>query len=281
MSARVLWQYLLPQHLLSRVVGWLANWRWVWFKNTVINLFILRYQVDMSVAQEPDPLKYENFNAFFTRALNSSARPIVEGDRTVACPVDGIISQMGNIEETRLLQAKNHYFDLNSLFGGYSEDAAPFHNGQFLTAYLAPKDYHRVHMPMTGKLTKMIYIPGRLFSVNTISAADIPQLFARNERVVTLFDTAHGPMALVLVGAMIVASIETVWAGIITPDRPRYIHTWNYDQKEIILKKGQEMGRFQIGSTVIMLTPSQTLTWAKSLRLEGAVVMGQLLGDLQ
>ena len=280
MSDQVFWQYLLPQHILSRVVGWLADRRWAWLKNTFIEWFILHYQVDMASAQEPDPKKYETFNAFFTRALNKDARLIVDAPDALVCPIDGCISQMGEIKDETLIQAKNHDYDLTRLFANDQEATASFKDGHFITFYLAPKDYHRIHMPITGELRTMSYIPGKLFSVNTLSASRIPKLFARNERVVCIFDTSQGPMALVLVGAMIVGSIETVWAGVVTPGRPRRIHRWDYQGKKIILEKGQEMGRFKLGSSVILLMPAQTVEWAKFLRLNGPVIMGQLIGEL-
>ncbi len=276
----MLWQYLIPQQGISRLVGRLAHSEVPWLKNWFIRSFIARYGVDMSLAQEPDPSRYRSFNDFFTRALKAGVRPIPSEENVIACPVDGSISQMGNVENGRIFQAKNHSFSLIELLGGSIERAAPFAQGQFATIYLAPKDYHRVHMPCLGKLEEMTYIPGKVFSVNRQSAAEIPELFARNERVVALFKTAFGPMAIILVGAMIVASIETVWAGLVAPGKPRRIQTWRYTDSEVILPKGSEMGRFQLGSTVILLVPNATLQWEKSLGPDDSVIMGQKLAVL-
>ena len=205
-------QYLLPQHLLSRLAGGLANCTWNWVKNPFITWFVKRYQVDMSEAAEENPTAYACFNDFFTRALKDGARPLADGDE-VLCPADGAISQLGRIEHGRIFQAKGQSFSVLELLGGNPEHAALFQGGEFATVYLSPRDYHRVHMPLGGTLTDMIYVPGKLFSVNQSTAENVPELFARNERVVCLFDTPVGPMAVVLVGAMIVASVETVWAA--------------------------------------------------------------------
>jgi phosphatidylserine decarboxylase len=272
------WQYLLPQHLLSRAVGYVAHCRIAWIKNSFIQWFIRRYQVDMREALEQDPLQYATFNAFFTRALHPDLRTIAEGAHTIASPADGAISQIGKIRAGRIFQAKGFDFDLCRLLGGDEKIAAPFHAGSFATIYLAPKDYHRVHMPCAGKLREMFYIPGQLFSVNTQSAARIPNLFARNERVVALFDTPHGEMAMVLVGAMIVASIETTWAGLIAPARQRTTQHWRYTGAEIAFEKGDEMGRFQLGSTVLVLFASPHVRWNKQIQADSVLMMGQELG---
>lgn len=272
----MLWQYLLPQHLISRAVGWLAYCRIPWIKNGFILWFIKRYSVNMRLAAESDPLKYATFNAFFTRALKANIRPIATGENIVVSPADGCTSQLGKIEAGRIFQAKGFYFDVCELLGGDKNLAIPFSHGSFATIYLAPKDYHRVHMPCDGKLREMLYVPGQLFSVNNKSAENIPRLFSRNERVVALFDTPMGEMALVLVGAIIVASIETIWAGLIAPSRTQKIQRWSYEDSKITLKKGDEMGRFQLGSTVVMLFASPHIQWDGSP--DAPLVMGQALG---
>ena len=277
----ILSQYLLPHHLLSRLAGCIAECRQPWFKNTFTGWFARRYQVDMSEAQVEDLTAYEHFNAFFTRALKDGARPLAEQADAVVCPADGAISQLGLIEHGRLFQAKGHDFSLTALLGGDAERAAPFMGGQFATVYLSPKDYHRVHMPLTGTLREMVYIPGRLFSVNQTTAENVPGLFARNERVACLFDTERGPMAVVLVGAMIVASIETVWAGLVTPPK-RELKSVRYDaaaRAPITLEKGLELGRFKLGSTAIVLFGPDQMHWTAGLEAGSSVRMGQLLGQ--
>lgn len=277
----ILSQYLLPHHLLSRLAGCIAECRLPWFKNAFTGWFARRYQVDMREAQVEDLTAYEHFNAFFTRALKDGARPLADPADAVLCPADGAISQMGPIEHGRLFQAKGHDFSLTALLGGDAERAAPFMGGQFATVYLSPRDYHRVHMPLTGTLREMVYIPGRLFSVNQTTAENVPGLFARNERVACLFDTERGPMAVVLVGAMIVASIETVWAGLVTPPR-RELKTQRYDaaaRAPITLDKGAEMGRFKLGSTAIVLFGPEQVQWSSELAAGSSVRMGQQLGQ--
>lgn len=272
-------QYILPHHALSRLIGRLAECQAPWFKNRLIPWFIQRYQVNMSEAQIEDPRAYKHFNDFFTRALKSDARPLDTTVHAVLSPADGAISQLGAIEDGRIFQAKGHSFSLQELLGGDIQHAAPFMGGSFATVYLSPKDYHRVHMPLTGTLREMIYIPGRLFSVNQTTAQNVPGLFARNERVACIFDTERGPMAIVLVGAMIVASIETVWAGMITPPLRQLRHV-NYSDKSrqpITLEKGAEMGRFKLGSTAIVLFADQHVTWNSQLTANSPVKMGQCL----
>ncbi|MHA6492325.1 archaetidylserine decarboxylase [Pseudomonas borbori] len=273
-------QYLLPHHLLSRLIGFAADCRAAWFKDRLIGWFAKQYQVDMSEAQVENLNAFENFNAFFTRALKEGARPLDQSPGAVLCPADGAISQLGTIEHGRIFQAKGHSFSAAELLGGDTLRAAPFMGGAFATVYLSPKDYHRVHMPLTGTLKEMIYVPGRLFSVNQTTAENVPELFARNERVVCLFDTERGPMAVVLVGAMIVASIETVWAGLITPPK-RALKSVRYDEAArapIVLEKGAELGRFKLGSTAIVLFGPQQVQWAEELGPCSVVQMGQLLG---
>nr|WP_165493609.1 MULTISPECIES: archaetidylserine decarboxylase [Pseudomonas] len=276
----ILSQYLTPHHLLSRLIGCAAECRAPWFKNRLITWFAKQYQVDMSEAQVEDPTAFEHFNAFFTRALKEGARPLDNLPGAVLCPADGAVSQLGRIEHGRVFQAKGHSYSVTELLGGDSERAAPFMGGDFATVYLSPKDYHRVHMPLAGTLKEMIYVPGRLFSVNQTTAENVPELFARNERVVCLFDTERGPMAVVLVGAMIVASIETVWAGLITPPK-RELKTVRYDEAArapISLDKGAELGRFKLGSTAIVLFGPEQVQWAEELGANSPVRMGQLLG---
>ncbi|MBD9398780.1 archaetidylserine decarboxylase [Pseudomonas sp. PDM11] len=277
----ILSQHLIPHHLLSRLIGCAAECRAAWFKNRLIGWFAKQYQVDMSEAQVEDLNAYEHFNAFFTRALKDGARPLDNTPGAVLCPADGAISQLGRIEHGRVFQAKGHSYSVTELLGGDSQRAAAFMGGDFATVYLSPKDYHRVHMPLAGTLREMIYVPGRLFSVNQTTAENVPELFARNERVVCLFDTERGPMAVVLVGAMIVASIETVWAGLITPPK-RELKTVRYDEaarRSISLEKGAELGRFKLGSTAIVLFGPEQVKWAEELGANSPVRMGQLLGQ--
>ncbi|MFT5483438.1 MAG: phosphatidylserine decarboxylase [Halieaceae bacterium] len=277
----VLVQHVLPQHELSRWVGWLAETRITWLKDWLIAAFIKQYRVEMSEAANPNPRAYENFNSFFTRALAEGQRPLAGNDASLISPADGAISQIGNISQGRIFQAKGQYFSAAELLGGPPEQVSAYNNGRFATIYLSPRDYHRVHMPLAGTLTSMTYIPGQLFSVNTTTAEQVPRLFARNERLVCHFDTAAGPMALVMVGAMIVAAIETVWAGQVAPP-PRTIVTTNYDPKNmaIELNRGDEMGRFKLGSTVILLFPEDSIQWSEDLVAGSPVRMGGALGSI-
>ncbi|MFT5116889.1 MAG: phosphatidylserine decarboxylase [Kiritimatiellia bacterium] len=273
-------QYLLPQHTLSRIAGWIAETEIFWIKSTFISWFIERYQVDMSIAERPDPESYKNFNQFFTRSLAEGQRPITMEKSAIACPADGCISQLGNIMNGHIFQAKGHEYSLLELVGGDTDIAKQFVDGTFSTIYLSPKDYHRVHMPLAGTLQTMVHIPGDLFSVNETTAANVPRLFARNERVVALFNTDSGPMAVILVGAMIVASIETVWAGLITPIK-KQVHTTHYHRQSIIkLDKGEEMGRFKLGSTAIVLLGKEVAQWSETLEANSAVTMGESMGEL-
>ncbi|NQD95864.1 phosphatidylserine decarboxylase [Pseudomonas sp. CrR25] len=276
----ILSQYLLPHHLLSRLIGHAAECRASWFKNRLIAWFIKRYGVDMSEAEVTEPSDFAHFNAFFTRALKEGARPLDDSPGAVLCPADGTVSQLGRIEHGRIFQAKGHSFSAVELLGGDSQRASPFMGGEFATIYLSPKDYHRVHMPLAGTLREMVYVPGRLFSVNQTTAENVPELFARNERVVCLFDTERGPMAVVLVGAMIVASVETVWAGLVTPPK-RSLKSVRYDaaaRAPIELAKGAELGRFKLGSTAIVLFAPDQVRWAEALAADSSVRMGQRLG---
>ena len=273
-------QYLLPQHGLSRLAGFLAETKITWIKQHFINWFIQRYDVDMSIAAEPDASTYQNFNDFFTRPLADGQRPITDETNAIACPADGGISQIGSIHNGHIFQAKGQEYSLLELVGGDIDMAKQFVDGSFATVYLSPKDYHRVHMPLDGTLKTMIHVPGDLFSVNETTANNVPRLFARNERVVALFETAHGPMAVILVGAMIVASIETVWAGLVTPKK-KHIQTTHYNHTdEIHLKKGEEMGRFKLGSTAIVLFGKEAATWNDTLEANSAVMMGEKMGQI-
>lgn len=266
-------QYPLPHHAISRLIGKLAQCDNPWVKDTLIKAFIKRFNVDMSQALEPNPTAYATFNDFFTRALKADARPLGDG---ILSPADGVLSQYGRLQAGQLVQAKGHTYSAQTLLGGDTALAEEFLGGSFATVYLSPRDYHRVHMPVTGTLREMIYVPGRLFSVNQATATYVPGLFARNERLVCIFDTAHGPMAMVLVGAMIVAAIETVWSGQVTPlsGHPQRIPFG----QPITLEKGAEMGRFKLGSTVVMC-------FAKPVNFEqrplaALVSMGESLGAI-
>ncbi|MET0383495.1 MAG: archaetidylserine decarboxylase [Burkholderiaceae bacterium] len=265
----VLPQYLLPKRALTVFAGWVAGGRWGPLTTWIIRDFIARYGVDMAEAVEADAARYETFNAFFTRSLRPGARPIADAD--LICPVDGAISQFGSVAKQRIFQAKGHDFTTAALLGGDAALAQSFEDGSFATLYLSPRDYHRIHMPCDGRLTRMIHVPGALFSVNPTTARGVPGLFARNERVVCLFDGARGPWALVLVGATIVGSMETVWHGVVNPPRSPELREWRYDGRPVELKKGDEMGRFLLGSTVVVLFPKSDLrfngAWAPGRRI--------------
>jgi len=247
-------QYVMPKHAISRLVGKFAAAEAGWFTTQAIKYFIKAYDINMDEAKLKKPSDFATFNDFFTRELEDGARTIDDNPATLCYPVDGCISQQGDIKEGQLIQAKGFNYSLQTLLGGDAQTAAPFQNGKFSCIYLAPKDYHRIHMPMDATLREMIYVPGDLFSVNPLTANNVPNLFARNERVVTIFDTAHGELAMVLVGATIVASIETTWAGTITPPAGKDVFKWQYPKEgpgTIKFKKGDEMGRFKLGSTVV------------------------------
>ena len=248
-------QYILPKHLLSRLVGKFAAAEAGGVTTAFIKFFIKKYNVDMSEALYPHPEHYKTFNEFFTRQLKPEVRTIAEGDDVIIQAVDGAVSQFGDIRQDSIFQAKGHNYSLTTLLGGKPELAKQFKNGKFATIYLSPKDYHRIHMPVDGTLTDMVYVPGDLFSVNPLTAENVPGLFARNERVVALFDTPVGKMAMVLVGATIVASIETVWSGTVTPPAGKNVQHWQYnddDEAAVKLAKGDEMGRFKLGSTIVV-----------------------------
>ena len=273
----VLPQYLLPKKALTALAGQVAQAPMGALTTGIIRRFIRRYGVNMSEAANPDPASYATFNEFFTRALKDDARPLAAAD--FICPVDGAISQFGAIERDQIFQAKGHRYSTTALVGGDAELAAQFEGGSFATLYLSPRDYHRIHMPCDGVLRRMIYVPGELFSVNPTTARGVPGLFARNERVVCVFDTVHGPLVLTLVGATIVGSMATVWHGVVNPPRRPAVHEWRYEGQDVRLKQGEEMGRFLFGSTVVMLWPRGRIgfhpTWApgQSIRLGEAMGM--------
>jgi len=254
-------QHWVPQHALSRFVGNIANSRTPFIKNAFIKWFIKRYNVDMSIAKEENPTAYASFNDFFTRELKPGVRPMCGEPNVIVCPADGAISQLGKIINGRIFQAKGQDFSATELLGGDAALAEEFADGDFATIYLSPKDYHRVHMPYGGKLRAMVSIPGELFSVNTVTAENVPRLFSRNERVAAIFDTDIGPMAVVLVGAMIVAGIETVWDGQIAPMGSGEPETSLYPYQNINLERGAEMGRFKLGSTAVILFAKDKVVW--------------------
>ncbi|OSN03332.1 archaetidylserine decarboxylase [Lonsdalea iberica] len=276
-------QHLLPKIWLTRLAGWGAERRGGALTKLVIDLFVRVYRVNMQEAQQPDTATYPTFNEFFTRPLRPGARPVDPHDHRLIQPADGAISQLGAIENDTLLQAKNHTYSLEALLAGNYMMADHFRDGLFVTTYLSPKDYHRVHMPCDGTLREMIYVPGDLFSVNPLTAANVPNLFARNERVICLFDTEFGPMAQILVGATIVGSIETVWAGTVTPPREGIIKRWTYpaagETGAITLDKGEEMGQFKLGSTVINLFAAGKVQLMTNLSSQSVTRMGEPLAE--
>ncbi len=276
-------QYAMPKHAISRLVGKLAAAKMGWLTTKLIDVFIKAYNINMSEAKLKSADDFETFNDFFTRELEEGARTIDQNDDTLCYPVDGAISQQGDIIEGKLIQAKGFDYSLTSLLGGDARTAAPFQEGKFSCIYLAPKDYHRIHMPMAATLREMIYVPGELFSVNPLTANNVPDLFARNERVVTIFDTDHGALAMVLVGATIVASIETTWAGTITPPAGKDIFRWQYPAAgidAITFKKGDEMGRFKLGSTVVSIFAPNMIEFAPDAEPETVTRLGELYASL-
>ncbi len=274
-------QKIVPQHLLSRCTGFLAELRHpVWLKNWLIRQFIQAFSVDMSEAAEPDYTRYICFNEFFTRPLLQGARPLAKAD--ILCPADGAISQLGAISNNMLFQAKGRHFSTEDLLGGDRVRAAQFNGGQFATVYLSPKDYHRVHMPVAGRLTATRYIPGQLFSVNAVTAENVDRLFARNERLVCHFDTEFGPMAMILVGAMVVAGIETVWSECVVPSSKRTVSIDYVDlPAPVELAQGDEMGRFLLGSTVILLFPGDVMSFDGGYEAGTLTRVGESLGSRQ
>lgn len=276
-------QYAMPKHALSRLVGKFAAAQAGWLTTRAISAFIKAYDINMAEAKLKNASDFETFNDFFTRELAPGARTIDSNSQTLCYPVDGAISQQGDINDGQLIQAKGFNYSLTTLLGGDEANAQPFQGGKFSCIYLAPKDYHRIHMPMAATLREMIYVPGDLFSVNPLTANNVPNLFARNERVVTIFDTAHGPMAMVLVGATIVASIETVWAGTITPPAGKQLFRWQYPATgvdAIHLAKGDEMGRFKLGSTVVTTFGPAMMEFDAAAGPDTVTRLGEHYGDI-
>ena len=271
-------QYVLPHHALSGIMSKLTHCENKAWKNLFIKQIIRHYGVNMEEAQEPDVNAFKSFNHFFTRTLKPGVRPLTTEGHAIACPADGAVSQAGNITDGEIFQAKGKSYTATALLGGSAERAAPFNNGVFTTIYLSPKDYHRLHMPLTGTLREMVHIPGRLFSVNTATTNSVPGLFARNERVAAIFDTDAGPMALVLVGAIFVSSIETVWHGVVTPPSITSVQSWQYQDNATTLKIGEEMGRFNMGSTIIVLFGKDKAQWDKALSADKLVKLGERIG---
>lgn len=273
-------QYLLPHHWLSRLVGRLASCENTWIKNQLIQRFMKQYGISLEEAVRQHPQDFKSFNDFFTRELLPEARPLDTHSHRLVSPVDGAVSQLGDIDHGRVFQAKGQEFSVTELLGGDRDRAEPFLGGKFATLYLSPRDYHRIHMPVTGTLRETVYIPGALFSVNPTTAERVPGLFARNERLVAIFDTEVGPMAMVLVGAMIVAAIETSWSGRVTPPE-RHIKVTDYhNPTPITLEKGAEMGRFCLGSTVVLCFGEQAIRWSDDLEAGSQVRMGKAIGEL-
>ena len=274
----MLLQYLLPKQALTHFAGWVASRERGWVTTEIIRRFVARYRVNMDEALDSDISSYRTFNEFFTRALKPGVRPVAQADWV--CPVDGAISQFGPIAGDQIFQAKGHHYSTTALVGGDAALAAQYDNGSFATIYLSPRDYHRIHMPCVGRLTRMIYVPGDLFSVNPVTARGVPGLFARNERVVCVFESARGPFVLVLVGATIVGSMATVWHGVVNPPRSKAVREWRYPaagQPEVVLKQGDEMGRFLLGSTVVMLFPKGPLRFNRDWVPGGAVRLGEVM----
>jgi phosphatidylserine decarboxylase len=275
--SRVLLQYALPKQALTTFAGTVASASRGARTTRLIRWFIRKYGVDMTEAVEPDPARYATFNDFFTRALKPGARPIA--DAHLVCPVDGAISQFGAIDRDQIVQAKGHRYSTTALVGGDAALAARFEGGLFATLYLSPRDYHRIHMPCDGMLTRMIHVPGDLFSVNPVTARGVPGLFARNERVVCVFDSTDGPFVMALVGATIVGSMATVWHGPVNSPRAERLREWTYAPGQVALKQGEEMGRFLLGSTVVLLFPATFHQFHPHWAIGGAVRLGEPMGQ--
>ena len=270
--------YLLPHHAISWIIFRIARVRWRPVKNLAIRIYTRLHAVNMDEAANSNKYAYDSLNAFFTRALKVGSRPLAEAPEFWICPVDGTVSQAGIIEKGRIFQAKGQYYNLSELLGDDDIGAEPFRNGKFATLYLSPRDYHRIHMPIDATLRQMTYVPGRLFSVAAYTVKSIPRLFARNERVVCRFDTGDGPMILVLVGAINVSATETVWHGLVT-GKGRKLTRYQYASDEVVLRRGDEMGRFNLGSTVILLT-TERFELDPSIRAGKPVRMGQTIGHV-
>ena len=273
----VLPQYLIPKQALTILAGKLAGAEAGGLTTSIIRWFVGRYGVNMAEAANPDIASYASFNEFFTRPLREGVRPLAAAD--LVCPVDGAISQFGAIERDQIFQAKGHSYSTTALVGGDRELAARFADGSFATLYLSPRDYHRIHMPCDGRLIRMIHVPGALFSVNPTTARGVPGLFARNERVVCVFDSAHGPFVLTLVGATIVGSMATVWHGVVNPPRPGHLREWSYADQRIEFRQGDEMGRFLLGSTVVMLFPKGVVRFNPDWAPAQAIRLGEAMGS--
>ena len=271
-------QYILPHHVLSQMMSKLTHCENKIWKNLFIKQIIRHYGVNMDEALEQDLNAYKSFNDFFTRELKPGVRPLTTERNAIACPADGAVSQAGKITGGEIFQAKGKSYSVTDLLGGSAERAEPFNNGVFTTIYLSPKDYHRLHMPLTGILREMVHIPGRLFSVNMATTNSVPGLFARNERVAALFDTDAGPMALVLVGAIFVSSIETLWHGVVTPPTITSVQSWQYLENAPMLKIGEEMGRFNMGSTIIVLFAKDMAQWDSEFTADKVVKLGERIG---
>jgi len=276
---RVLPQYFIPQHFISSLVYRITRCETPWFKNVLIKLFISVFDVDMSLANNPEPESYSSFNTFFTRELSAEARPISLNEKTILSPVDGAVSQVGNIQNDTIIQAKGKSYTLKDLLVE-DELVTMFTGGTFATLYLSPKDYHRIHMPVSGQLKRMIYVPGKLFAVNSHTVRVVDSVFARNERVINIFNTDTGAMAMVMGGALNVSSMDTVWAGEITPAKNRVINDMQYSEGDVRLQQGQEMGRFNMGSTVILLFPKDVMQWSAGMLADKAIVMGESIGSV-
>ena len=278
-SLAVLPQYLVPKQALTLFAGWVANHQRGWVTTEIIRRFVRKYRVNMAEALNSDIASYASFNDFFTRALKPGVRPLASAD--LICPVDGAISQFGPISDDQIFQAKGHRYSTTALLGGNAALAEKFRHGSFATLYLSPRDYHRIHMPADGRLTQMTLVPGDLFSVNPATARGVPGLFARNERVVCAFEGARGPFVLVLVGATIVGSMATVWHGVVNPPRLPDIKTWNYVDQKVELKRGDEMGRFLLGSTVVVLFPKSALQFNSAWQPTQAICLGESMANYQ
>jgi phosphatidylserine decarboxylase len=273
----ILLQHLLPKQRLTTFAGRVAGAQGGSMTARLIRWFVRKYGVDMNEAENPDIASYRSFNDFFTRALKAGMRPLAAAD--FVCPVDGAISQFGVIDDHHILQAKGHRFTTTELVGGDAALAAQFRHGSFANLYLSPKDYHRLHMPCDGRLTRMIYVPGALFSVNPATARSLPGLFARNERVICVFESPeYGPFVMVLVGATIVGSMATVWHGVVNPKRTNKVSEWSYADQDIVLRKGEEMGRFLLGSTIVMLFRQNTIAFNEDWAPERTVRLGEFMG---
>jgi len=266
----------MPKQALTALAGRLASARAGGMTTAVIRWFVARYGVNMDEAANPDIAAYASFNEFFTRPLRAGARPLADAD--FICPVDGAISQFGAIARDRIFQAKGHDYSTTALVGGDARLAAQFEDGSFATLYLSPKDYHRIHMPCAGRLRRMVHVPGALFSVNPVTARGVPGLFARNERVVCVFEGDAGPFVMVLVGATIVGSMATTWHGVVNPPRPGLLRDWHYGDQDLSFARGDEMGRFLLGSTVVMLFPRGTLSFNADWTPSRPIRMGEAMG---